>query len=64
MLGQDQQSKSTLERVAQSSSPTHLSAVLRLSHLADASLCPVQGELKSSRDEEQKSAKEAKGKWV
>lgn len=33
-LGQDQSTKSTLERVAQSSSPTHLS----LSHLADAPL--------------------------
>lgn len=51
-LGQDQQSKSTLERVAQSSSPTHLpsSPPLCLSHLADVPLHPVHRELKSSGD--------------
>ncbi len=53
-LGQDQWTKSTLERVAQSSSPTQLSLSLPpflcLSHLADVPLLPVHEELKSSRN--------------
>lgn len=46
---QDQPSKSTLERVAQSSSPTHLCLAGRLSHHTGVVLLPVQEELKSSQ---------------
>lgn len=45
---QDQPSKSTLERVAQSSSPTHLCLAGRLSPHTRVVLLPVQ-ELKSSQ---------------
>lgn len=48
--GQDQLSKSTLERVAQSNSPTHLSPSLCLSHLTNVPLLPVHGKLKSSQN--------------
>lgn len=47
---QDQPSKSTLERVAQSSSPTHLCLAGRLSHHTRVVLLPVQEELKSSQN--------------
>lgn len=52
--GQDQLSKSTLERVTQSSSPTHVSLsfflfLSLLPHLTGVSLLPVQEELKGSQ---------------
>lgn len=51
-LGQDQLSKSTLERVAQSSSPTHISHPdsVSLSPLAYVPLLPVHRELKSAEN--------------